>query len=65
MIDYLSALPGIDKGCLMLLGYSGGAAVAVYVAASDRRVSGVATCACPAEFTFLSDVDEPQNVVEE
>jgi alpha/beta superfamily hydrolase len=63
-IDYLWALPGLDRTHLSLLGYSGGAAVSICVAARDKRMSGVAACACPAEFTFLSDVDEPQKVVD-
>jgi len=28
-----------------------------------KRVSSIATCACPAEFTFLTEVDEPQSVI--
>ncbi len=63
-VDYLWDLPVLDRAHLSLLGYSGGAAVAIYVAAHDKRVSGVAACACPAEFTFFSDVDEPQKVVD-
>ena len=63
VIDYLSALPKVDRCHLSLLGFSGGAAVSVYVAAHDKRVSSIATCACPAEFTFLTEVDEPQSVI--
>jgi fermentation-respiration switch protein FrsA (DUF1100 family) len=63
-IDYLWELPEIDRAYLSLLGFSGGAAIAVYVAAKDKRVSCVAACACPAEFTFMSGVDEPQKVVD-
>ena len=63
-IDYLCALPQVDKSHLSLLGFSGGAAVAIYVASQDSRVSCVAACACPAEFTFITEVDEPQSVVE-
>ena len=63
-IDYLSGLPKVDWEHLSLLGFSGGAAVAICVAAQDMRVSCVAACACPAEFTFLSEVDEPANVVD-
>ncbi|MEE8413962.1 MAG: alpha/beta fold hydrolase [Dehalococcoidales bacterium] len=51
-IDYLYDLPGLDKSRLSLLGFSGGAAVSVYVAAEDTRVSSVVACACPAEFGF-------------
>jgi fermentation-respiration switch protein FrsA (DUF1100 family) len=64
VIDYLHDTPGLDRKRLSLLGFSGGAAVGIYVAARDKRVSCVAACACPAEFGFLSDVDEPQKVVE-
>lgn len=61
VIDYLVALPEVDKSRLSLLGFSGGAAVSVYVASSDKRVSSVAACACPAEFTKL---DEPQSLID-
>ncbi|MBU2536280.1 MAG: lysophospholipase, partial [Chloroflexi bacterium] len=63
-IDYLWELPELDRAHLSLLGFSGGAAIAIYVAANDKRVSCVAACACPAEFTFLSGVDAPQKVVD-
>jgi len=63
-IDYLSALPEVDKSHLSLLGFSGGAAVSVYVASQDKRVSSVVTCACPAEFTFFTEVDKPQSIID-
>jgi len=63
-IDYLAALPEVDRSRLALLGFSGGAAVAVYRAAQDKRVSSVLTCACPAEFTFFTEVDDPQSVID-
>ncbi|MFQ5997303.1 MAG: alpha/beta hydrolase [Dehalococcoidales bacterium] len=63
-IDYLWSLSEIDKSHLSLLGFSGGAAVSVYVAAQDSRISYLASCACPAEFTFVTEVDEPQAVVD-
>ncbi len=52
VIDYLSTLPVIDNARITLLGFSAGAAVSVYVASRDRRVSAVIACACPAEFHF-------------
>ncbi len=64
VIDYLCTLPEVDKSRLSLLGFSGGAAVSVYVASQDSRVSCVATCACPAEFTFITEADEPQSVID-
>jgi len=63
-IDYLFTLPEIDKSLLSLLGFSAGAAVSVYVAAQDKRVSSVALCACPAEFTSLTKVDDPSSVID-
>ena len=63
-IDYLCALPEVDRSRLSLLGFSGGAAVSVYVASQDKRVSSIVTCACPAEFTSFLNVDEPQSVID-
>lgn len=62
-IDYLYALPEVDKSHLSVLGFSGGAAVSVFVASQDRRVSSVVACACPAEFSFL-EANEPQSLIE-
>ena len=64
VIDYLWDLPGVDRSHLALLGFSGGAAVSVYVAARDKRVASVAACACPAEFSFFNDASEPQQIVD-
>ncbi len=63
-IDYLSALPEVDRSHLSLLGFSGGAAVSIYVASQDNRVSYIVACACPAEFTFFTKVSEPQSIVD-
>jgi len=54
-INYLAGLQEVEKSRLYLLGFSGGAAVSVYVAANDPRVSSLVTFACPAEFSFLTD----------
>ncbi len=54
-IDYLSSLEEVDKSRLCLLGSSAGAAVSVYVAANEPRISSLVTLACPAEFGFLTD----------
>lgn len=51
-VDYLCTLPEVDRSHLFLLGFSGGAAVSVYLASDDSRISGVAACACPAELGF-------------
>jgi fermentation-respiration switch protein FrsA (DUF1100 family) len=62
-IDYLYALPEVDKSRLSLLGFSGGAAVSVYATAKDRRIASVAACACPAEFKQWTR-GEPSSLVE-
>jgi len=64
VIDYLSALPEVDRSHLSLLGFSGGAAVSVYVAAQDNRVSSIATCACPAEFDSLIGANDSQSIID-
>ncbi|MFC1991559.1 alpha/beta hydrolase family protein [Chloroflexota bacterium] len=64
-IDYLCDLPGLDKSRLSLLGFSGGAAISVYVAADDTRIFSVVACACPAEFGFsdpLSLIERFRNI---
>jgi len=63
-IDYLWTRPEVDRSRLSLLGFSGGAAVSVFVASQDRRVSSVVTCACPAEFGFATDVEQSQSLIE-
>ena len=57
VIDYLCQRPEIDKSFISLLGFSAGAAVSVYTAAHDIRVTSVIACSCPAEFGFLDQED--------
>ena len=64
VIDYLYSLREVDRDHLSLMGFSGGAAVAAYVASQDPRVSSIVTCACPAEFSFLTNVEQPQSIIE-
>ena len=63
MLDYLYALPEVDKPRLSLLGFSGGAAVSIYVAARDKRVTSVVSGACPAEFGLWTRSDDPQSLL--
>ena len=62
-IDYLWALPDLDKSRLSLLGFSAGAAVSIYAASQDKRVSSVAACASPAEFNLITEADDPRSVI--
>lgn len=61
VVGYLYDLPEADKSRLFLFGFSAGAAVSIYLAAHDKRISAVVACACPAEFSF---VDSPESLVE-
>ena len=60
VISYLHSLPEVDRSQLCLMGFSGGAAVSAYVAAHDPRISKVILCACPAEFSSLTNQGESQ-----
>jgi dipeptidyl aminopeptidase/acylaminoacyl peptidase len=64
-IDYLYQLEEVDKSRLSLMGFSGGAAVSVYVAASDNRVSSIVTCACPAEFSRFRSPEGRDAMIEQ
>jgi fermentation-respiration switch protein FrsA (DUF1100 family) len=64
VIDYLRSLPDTGGSNLALVGFSAGAAVSVYVASRDKRVSGVAACACPANFGLFTERDEPQTIID-
>jgi fermentation-respiration switch protein FrsA (DUF1100 family) len=64
VIDYLYALPQVDSSYLALLGFSAGAAVSVYVAAGDSRISSVVACACPDEFTLSGWFDGTEAMIE-
>ncbi len=58
-LDFLYEAKEVDNSRLFLLGFSGGAAVSVYVAAHDARPCPVVTCACPADFRSLSQRETP------
>ena len=63
-LDFLYNLKEVDKTRFCLLGFSGGAAVSVYTAAQDSRVSAVVTCACPADFHSLSQKETPLDSIQ-
>ena len=64
VIDYLWSLTSVAKSRLSLIGFSAGAAVSVYAASRDKRISGVAACACPADFSLFTGANEPQLIIE-
>ncbi len=63
VIDYLWELDEIDDAHIALVGFSAGASVSVYVGAQDKRVSAVAACACPADFSAISDSGKPETTI--
>ena len=62
VIDYLWNQPEVERRRLVLLGYSAGAAVSIHVASQDKRIYAVASCAGPAELTFIAK--EPQQLIQ-
>ena len=63
-LDLLCKVNEVDEARLCLLGFSGGAAVSLYSAAHDPRVSLVVTCACPADFHSLHQRQTPLEAVQ-
>lgn len=63
-LDSLYNLKEADKTRFSLLGFSGGAAVSVYTAAHDPKISSVVTCACPADFRSLRKKETPLNTIQ-
>jgi len=52
-VELLERLPEVDTGKIFLLGSSAGANISIYLAARDKRVAGVVSLACPAEYRFI------------
>ncbi|NWF53274.1 MAG: alpha/beta fold hydrolase [Syntrophaceae bacterium] len=53
-LNTLYLRPEVNRERIFLMGFSGGAAVSIYVAARHREVSAVISCASPADFRDLS-----------
>jgi len=59
VLDQTLNTPYIDPTRVMLLGFSGGGAAAIYVSADNPKVYGLAVAGTPADFTiFDGDPDE-------
>jgi len=63
-LDFLYNLKEVEKTRFCLLGFSGGAAVSIYTAAHDSRVSSVVTCACPADFRSFPQRETPLDTIQ-
>lgn len=64
VIDFVCSVEEADESRLTLLGFSAGAAVSIYVAAQDTRVSSLAACACPADFGFLASPETAPSTIQ-
>ncbi len=64
VIDFVCSVEEADESRLSLLGFSAGAAVSIYVAAQDTRVSSLAACACPADFGFLASPETAPSTIQ-
>jgi alpha/beta superfamily hydrolase len=54
-VSLFEGVPNVDTSALYVMGFSGGAATALYVAAYDKRIAGVISCASPASFDGLTN----------
>ena len=52
-LDYLNRRSEVDPQRVYLMGFSGGAAVSIYVAAHRKEIGGVVSLASPADFKDL------------
>lgn len=64
VLNFLSDMGEVDRGRISVMGFSGGAAVSVYVAAKDLRVSSIIACACPTKFRFAADAERAKSAIE-
>jgi dipeptidyl aminopeptidase/acylaminoacyl peptidase len=65
VVNCLAQLKRVDRSRISLMGFSGGAATATYVTAHDRRISALVACACPAEFSILTNGQGLEKLLEQ
>ncbi|MEA1959136.1 MAG: alpha/beta fold hydrolase [Chloroflexota bacterium] len=63
ILDHICCMDGVDKSRVSLMGFSAGAAVSIYIAAQDRRVSSVIACACPDISRLAGDRELAESVI--
>ncbi len=51
--EFIRAYPGVDPTRILLMGFSAGAAVSIYVAAKHQEIKGIISCGAPAKFAEL------------
>ena len=65
VVNYLYPHPYADQKRFSLMGFSGGAAVSIYVAGKDSRISSLAACASPADFENLLNLKKPEAIIDQ
>jgi alpha/beta superfamily hydrolase len=63
VLDHIYKMKRADQGKIALLGFSAGAAVSIYTAAQDRRISSVIACACPDTSRLAKNRELAQTVI--
>lgn len=63
-LDTLCSFKEVNKEDISVVGFSAGAAVAIYVAARDSRISRVVAGACPADYSFLLQSQPVSELIE-
>lgn len=63
-IDHLYNLKETNTSNLFLAGSSAGAAIGVYAAAHNTRVTALVTFACPADFSFLANEQQAMSSID-
>lgn len=64
-IDCLYRRSEVAKSHISLMGFSGGAAVSLYCAAHDNRVSSIVICACPYRFYNISEFSRAEQFLQQ
>ncbi len=52
-LDFMMAYPKVDPRRILLMGFSAGAAVSLYIGARHKEIMGIISCAAPAQFPDL------------
>jgi alpha/beta superfamily hydrolase len=63
VLEYICKMKEADQGKVALMGFSAGAAVSIYVAAHDKRVSSIIACACPDTSRLANNRELAQTVI--
>jgi uncharacterized protein len=63
VLNHICTMKEIDQNEVALMGFSAGAAVSIYVAAQDQRISSIIACACPDTSRLAKNRELAQTVI--